>query len=407
MNRRQLLRGGFTVAGAGLGYGLGKGIEALLGGSLSAVIKGFYNASHDALTEMTAAAEQRLQKSAEEVRIYVGRTEAEHQHLTAYWDKVGLLNQGDRKELTRILENIDHYTQESDVVERMTRLKDRLTKRLVDFDQTLAQKQPQGLQKFNEWFSKQVKGESRGSRPALEKYRERLGALVQVYDMNKDNKIAMAELMHQTAGYFSQAQDEVLKQVDSLLQDTRITDPDERAFYTGLRDLARDDPSGKRLADYLLNTNNYFTALSASDNIHALQTRLEGTLKDVSTLQQILDEGIRLKNDLRSQSDADLNHLRQRAQELDKFMQQKKQDLEQGGYAINYELFPKLKAVADGFEHVFDSMFATVTGVATLGGAGLSYLIARKLTGDGKVSEKKYKALATENERLRKQQGKD
>lgn len=402
VSRRSLFTTGITAAGSALGYFCGKKLGTLIGNPLEAAITGFYNITHDTLTEVTAAAEQRLQKSAQEVRNYIGRTEADHQKLSAYWEQVGLLNRQDNKELTRILDNIDHYTKESDVVERLTRLKDRLTKRITAFDQSVESKQPEGLQKFNEWFSKQLKGDERGSRQSLDKYRERLHALVQVYDINKDNKIAMAELLHQTGGYFTQAQDEILKQVDTFLANGTLIDPEERGFFEGLRDLGRQDPSGKNLADYLLNTHNYFTALSASDNLHTFHSRLEKTLQEVTTLQQALEDGIRLKNEIRAQKDADLAHLRQRVTELDVFMDRKKKELEQQGYTIDYELFPKLKAAKESLLTILDGARGLVSGAGALAGGGFSYLVARKAFGAKKMSRRHFLGLKEENERLRK-----
>ncbi|MDP1694345.1 MAG: hypothetical protein Q8L34_02280, partial [Candidatus Woesearchaeota archaeon] len=72
--RRFLFKTAATLAGAGTGYVAGKFIFGL-GGGLDAAVNAFYNVSHDALTEITGAAEQQLQTSAHEVKSYLTSVE--------------------------------------------------------------------------------------------------------------------------------------------------------------------------------------------------------------------------------------------------------------------------------------------------------------------------------------------
>ena len=175
--RRFLFKAGVTLAGAGAGYVAGKFVGSL-GGSLEAAVTAFYNVAHDTLTEITGAAEKQLRKSADGVQSYLTSVERDHASVQKYWEDIGLLSGKEAGELQKILAKVEGYTEESDIQERLTRLKDRLTKRLTNLDQGLEQIQPEGLQRFNEWFSRKIKGEEQGSRQSLKHYKERLCALV-------------------------------------------------------------------------------------------------------------------------------------------------------------------------------------------------------------------------------------
>ncbi|HLC72967.1 MAG TPA: hypothetical protein VJH37_05290 [Candidatus Nanoarchaeia archaeon] len=379
--RRFLFKAGVTLAGAGAGYVAGKFVGSL-GGSLEAAVTAFYNVAHDTLTEITGAAERQLQKSADDVQSYLTSVERDHASVQKYWEDIGLLSGKEAGELQKILAKVEGYTEESDIQERLTRLKDRLTKRLTNLDQGLEQIQPEGLQRFNEWFSRKIKGEEQGSRQSLKHYKERLGALVQVYDINKDNKVAQTVLLNKTSDYFLQTQQIVVQKINDYLAGNQFESPEERDFFVQLKQVADADLSGRNLADYLLNTGNYFTLLETSEQVHQLKDKLGKTLDDIVTLQGALDKGIELKDTLRAASDQDLTALRKQAQDLEAYMTTKKDELVQEGYVINYELFPKMQALKDGLLRGLDTL-KTVSGAvgAAVGAVGMFVLADRTVSG--------------------------
>ncbi|MDP1693933.1 MAG: hypothetical protein Q8L34_00140, partial [Candidatus Woesearchaeota archaeon] len=313
---------------------------------------------------------------------------------------IGLLSAKESGELQEILANVERYTAESDIQERLTRLKDRLTKRLTTLDQGLEQQQPEGLQRFNEWFSTQVKGEKRGSRQALEHYQERIGTLVQVYDLNKDNKLAQTALLNKTSDYFLQTQQLVVQKINDYLAQNAFASSEEKEFFVQLKQVADLDPSGRKLADYLLNADNYFTLLATSAQVHQLKDHLGKTLEDVVALQGALDQGITLKNTLRTASDQDLTALRKQTQELETYMTAKKEELEKKGHKIDYELFPRMKAARDQILEGIDTL-RSVGGVAgaVVGAAG-AYLLADRLFSGKKATRRELITLRAENQRL-------
>lgn len=370
MNRRQFFKAGIIGIGAGVGYVAGKSLLGL-GGGLEGAVNALYNVAHDALTEFTGAAEERLKTSAQEVKEYLTLAEDGHQSREAYWKKMGLLDEQDVTDLNTIFNNVERYTQESNLPERLTRLYDRLTKRFLDTDQQLEQHQSDALRNFNERFSKQIKGEKRGSREALEDCKLRLDSLVRVYDLNQDTKLAQAALLDKTQDYFTQAQRKVLEKVDSFLTEDKFTSSDERDYFLQMKQLAQEDPTGRKMADYVLGIGNTLSALQANSELGIFRDKIRDVLDNVHTLQDALDKGITLKNDLRKADEHNLDLLRHQTEEFTSYITSKKKELETQGHAIDYETLPRLRDTRDGVL----SILSRVRNIGGMLGAGLGGLV--------------------------------
>ena len=340
--------------------------------------------AHDMRAELGATAERRLQTAAHDVSQYLGTTITEREATAAYWNTLGVMDKQEFDALITILTKAEGYVTEADLHERLTRLKDRLTKRVLDLDQKLEEKQPEGLQKFNEWFSTLMKGKERGSRHALDTYKTKLDTLVKVYDTNRDTIIAQTGLLRDVDSYLSQSQQEVVKMIENYLTSGKISDVEEKAYFEQLKKVARDDPTGKTLARQILDTGNYLTALEATEELRKFSTMVEGTLTDLTKLQTAMDEGIALKNKIRQSGEQDLQLLQRKSEELYQLMEQKKQELEQDGHKIDYELFPKMKQVKDDILNGIGFLRGIVKGAGAGAGALFGLWLAGKIP-DGTV----------------------
>ncbi len=338
LNRRQALkRIAVGATGAAAGYGVAKGMTYAVGAGLEASIGQLADFQLDLLHELTGSIERKLGENVKEVEHYFGESEKEFDAVSKYWDRLGLIGQERFYQLKESLEKAESYVKEASLSERLVRFKNRLERAALNYDNTVESFYPKPLRKFNEWFSKLVKGEERGSRAAGEEARKRLDALVSIYDSNRDTMIAQSHLIKETAKTFSAAQQEVVKHIDNYLQSGKIKDAEEREFYSGLKELALEDVSGKKLADYLLGTGNYYSSLEAAKELERLNSTLENIVDELSSIQALADEGIKIKDELRKKEKSDLGRLSGKAKEFYELVEQKKNDLIEKGFEINYK----------------------------------------------------------------------
>jgi hypothetical protein len=374
--RRQAMKVGTGLATAaacgGLGYVAGGNLVDA--SSIEGLVNELHDASVDILNEVKGEAENRLKKGITEVRQYLGETVKEAEVLSDYWDRIGLLSRQNYSDLVECLEKAEGYIDEADFGERMTRLKDRLVNRGLDIEEKGKQYFPEWLKKANEAFSKMVKGEERGSNEALEGFRLRLDSLVDVYDVNKDSVIAQADLLQETGGYFSQAQDEVIKVARGYVADPKVSN-NEKDFYRGLIEVSQRDKSGRRLADYLLNTESYYQSMGAIESLGELRTNLESTIGELQGLQGLMDEGLAIKEKLRGGEAPDIAKLVGQVETLSDKMEERKKHLEKMGYDIDYTLFPKITALRDrALDVVNEGKKMASYGGAIVGAAAGTYL---------------------------------
>lgn len=399
--RRQLMRrgiqAGYIGAGAVGGYSGARMAAHLVGMSLEATIGQLADFQLDILHELTGSIEKRLEKSVTDVEHYLGQTEEEYKVLSQYWDRLGLISEEKFLQLQRSLERAESYVGESDLGERLRRMKDRLDKRFIAYDSGVESRYPSRLRRFNDWFSKSFKGE-RGSREAGKEYKKRLDTLVAIYDVNQDTMIAQSHLLTQAGKTFADAQKEVVRHIDSYLQSDKITDVEEKQFYLGLKELAAEDASGNKLADYLLNTGNYYSSLQASDKLKEFQTTLHGIVDELSSVQEIQDQGIEIKNRVRKKGESDLERMSQKAIEFTEFVERKKEELEQKGYKIDYNA-SKLEALKEAVSDKIRTIGEGLSYIGAAGGAGVGIWLARQVPG-GRYSRRAFLRLRRENEEL-------
>lgn len=404
LDRRTFMRGGLKTllvgAGALAGYGAAKETTA----GIDRVLEDFYGATHDALAEMSGIATKRLESSAEEVRGVIGTYEEDQVALAKYWDGSGLISEKDMAELDNILKQAEHFSEESNILERLTRLRDRAYKRNTAFDQDIESKYPEKVRSFNERFAQLIKGKERGSRESLDNYRAKLESLVEVYDANRDNVIAQTELLDQTGELFSNAQGEVSKKIEGYLASGELKG-EEREYFVGLQKVIKEDPTGRELADFLLGTNMYFRDIVASEKMHEFSERLDETIDDLSELQEYMHKGIELKNEIRTMGLRNIDRLNDRADEYFELIEDKKRDLEAKGVDVEYELFPRMKATKDAIMSYVDKTNQIQRYGLTAAGAAIGAYVGRivnSIPGIKKLSRREF-LLQRENDELKSQ----
>jgi len=347
--RRNFLKAGVglgvTAAGAAAGYKVAEKLTQY--NPLERIADELYQVTHDTLAEVTGAAEDRLTDSIVKLKTYMGETKLQAEALGKYWDQIGLVEPETFSELEEAIKRSEYYLKEADFGERMTRLKHRLQQQGARIDREVQEKYPDQVRGFNEWFSRMIKGDERGSTQALEKYTVRLDNLVQIYDANRDNVISQADLLDENAGYFAEAQGRVVKQVRTYLADPTLSGV-EKEFYRGLIDISESDSSGRDLADYLLKTNGYFRTMGAIDGLEDLSEAIEENTKKIKSLQELMDEGLALKDKVRSTNEV-LPQMVTDTRELVTRWEEQREQLRKEGHEVNYDLYPKLKEARDKF----------------------------------------------------------
>ncbi len=377
MNRRQFLKGTGMVAGATVGYGL----SDLLGNS-------FCDSLVDAYTELTGVVEKRMLASAQEVKQYLGETEEAQKKMTRYWD--GILGgfEVESKELRTALDNIDRYVTEADMQERLKRLYDRVLLRyrmIIDVEQEVHKQAPKGLQRLQEGISRFWHGEEKGSNEHLRKRMGNLESLVQVYDNMQTSGLGQVELMKETSSYFKQAQDQVVKQLNAYLADKNLSE-EERLFYQGLQNLAGKDPTGKTMADYLLNSGAQLRTADVAQSLDKLKGALSKTIGDLTKLQSLYDEGLTLKKELRDLGKDNIGGLQRKVEEYTALVEQRKNELKSDGYAVNYSVAPEWGAFGEnlfGFlGKVKKYLSVGIAGAGAVAGVYLGGMGSRLLWGN-------------------------
>jgi len=348
-----------------------------------------------------------METSAQEARQYLGETEQEMTKMTKYWD--GMLGnfQNESNELRTILENIDRYVDQEHIAERVKRLYDRIILRYrvaVDAEQELHKQAPRGLQKIQEAIARFWKGKERGSNEYLHRQMDNLESLVKVYDVLQTGGLAQSGLTNTISSYFQQAQGKVVAQLEIYLTDKKIIG-EEREMYQELRALAQKDPTGKALADCLLNDGAQLSTADVRHSLDKLKGALSTTIGDLTRLQTLYDEGLTLKQELRDLAKTDVAELHTKVQEYTALVEQRKQELQQAGYAINYSVAPEWGSFGDKFF----GFLGTVRKYAMYSVAGLGGIAGFWLSGIGNkvmtrreivASRKEKETLAAENERL-------
>lgn len=401
MTYRDLTRRGFvrvlgTAAGAAIGYGVGKGLTGSLG---DAVIETY--------AELSGVVKRRMEASATEAKQYLGETEQEMAKMTKYWDNVLGGFQQEAQGLRTVLENVDRYVEQEHIGERVRRSYDRLLLRvraLVDAEQEAHKRAPSGLQKVQEAIARFWKGKERGSNDYLRTQMNNLESMVNVYNSLQTTGLAQSGLLNATNSSFQQAQEKVVEQLKMYLADKKITEED-RQLYQGMHDLAQKDPTGKALADFLINNG---AQLSTADVLNSLQ-KLKGSISkftgDLTRLQTLYDEGLTLKQELRDFTRTDVATLHKKVQEYTSLVERRKEELQQAGYAVNYSVAPEWGSFGTSLFGFLGDVrkYAnyTIAGLGGLAGLWLSGIGNKVMTRrEIAASRKEKERLASENERL-------
>ncbi len=221
-------------------------------------------------------------------------------------EDIGVATPADLSELEQIIKNYDEFEDHYNIVERLKIFKDRIDNKLLNFD---AKYEPGVLRKINDGirglFGKKTGEEGVKAREAI---RSRLANLCKIYDINEDNR---------------RAQPEVLKRINFYLENVDALSPEERSLYEFLKEQFEKGTQDTTLKDFIMNYGDF-----DERNLHLLTLRASLTEavevydkirenKDyMLKLQDLLKQGIALKEEVREKAPEELRKDRERIEEM-------------------------------------------------------------------------------------------
>src|SRR3989338_183599 len=246
------------------------------------------------------------------------------------YEDLGIATPAEIKEIEQIIENYEAFEEHYNFVERAREFKDRIDRRLLTLDDSLESYQPEALRNINDSIRKFL-GKPAGKEGISHRkqVKDRLEKLCTIYDTNSDNK---------------RAQIEVVKTLNNYLDDATLT-KEEKDLYGFLKEQHEKGCSKEDFRHFVDNYDNYSerqevllqlkSSLSEAEEIYG---KIQENKAYVQTLQDLLYQGIALKQEVRQRSTQEVSQYKKQIDtQIGEFRDSVDgviKELKQKGYAI-------------------------------------------------------------------------
>ncbi len=223
------------------------------------------------------------------------------------YEKLGIADPAEISEFERIIENSNKFEEHYNFAERARIYKDRIDAKLLSLDQRLEEKQPGAMRKINDairdMLGKQRGAEGQAYRSAV---KQRLDELCRIYATNENNRIAETK---------------VLERINQHLRDTRDLLPEERELFEFLRENYRREGGGEQARRFIERYEGFDESNEALLELRAHITESERLFEDIrenktyiTKLQEMLKEGIKMKEEARQRAPEEFGAYREEIQ---------------------------------------------------------------------------------------------
>lgn len=299
-HRRELLKDSVIAGGVGAAVGAAAyfGLNFIgnnLRGILAQAEREVRELALD-VRELSGSLERKLVQEREQLE--------EHytQGILKIYEELGIATPAEIAEIDKIIENYEEFEQHYNFAERARIFKDRIDRRLLALDETLESYQPESLRSINDAirraFGKPTGEEGMKQRKQI---KERLEVLCAIYDTNSNNKIA---------------QTEVLKTLNNYLENAELSE-EEKGLYEFLKQEAQKG-NEENIRHFINNYDSYSVSQDVLLKLRASLSEAEGLYGKIQenksyiiNLQDLLKQGIALKQEAREKSTQKVAHQRE------------------------------------------------------------------------------------------------
>ena len=417
-SRRHFLRTGLAtaagIAGAGAGLAIGKWGEDAL------------RALHKAAYELAEVAGDRAGETALQAVDKVkaqGKTVREIGHVMT---QTGYLQQGEIDRLGQLADGLESYALQRREHEVGRQFWDRfehgvtvpITEKAYDLQQIVegifgepteetTKRRKSYVERWRDLVGRG--GEVVDKKELFDRQTQRLTALVKLYDAERDNLVARAEAIQKPGDTFDQLRQHVVANANTYLREGKMN-AKERKLVAEIRDRARRDATGGReLADYLLQTEGFFTRTQMNAQLGETQQAYRRDMQHNEDLVTLTERARDLQQRIRGTSIHDpeaigkIHALSAEAEALKGTVDTKHEALRtEDGYTIETDLYPGMTTVRDAGIKVVNALGNAIAPVL-FGVAAVGTYVLGGMAGLGSGRHHKVKARKLERKQREQQ----